>query len=83
MVICFDIIYGVYKQISDLLDDIVKLDDNEEFLMMGAEFMNRFLKDKDDPVKAHLALLNEDVVRLRGYLKHINYYNKRYFIPQN
>jgi hypothetical protein len=83
MIICFDIIYVVYKQVADLLDDVVKLDDNEEFLMMGAEFMNRFLKDKDDPVKAHLALLNEDVVRLRWYLKHINYYNKRYFIPQS
>lgn len=83
MIICFDIIFEVYGEVSDLLQDIVKLDDNEEFLMMGAEFMNRFLKDKDDAVKAHLALLNEDVVWLRWYLKHINYYNKRYFIPQN
>lgn len=82
MIVCFDIIYEVYREISDLLMEIVKLDDNEEFLMMGAEFMSRFLKDKDDPVKAHLALLNEDIVRLRWYLKHINYYNKRYFIPQ-
>ncbi len=82
MIVCFDIIYQIYGQTSDLLWDIVQLDDNEEFLMMGAEFMNRFLKDKDDPVKAHIALLNEDVVWLRGYLKHINYYNKRYFIPQ-
>lgn len=83
MIVCFDIIYQVYGQISDLLMDIVKLDDNEEFLMMGIEFMNRFLKDKDDAVKAHISLLNEDVVWLRGYLKHVNYYNKRYFIPQN
>jgi hypothetical protein len=83
MILCFDIIYQVYQKNADLLKAVVQLDDNEEFLMMGAEFMNRFLKDKDDPVKAHLALLNEDVVWLRGYLKHINYYNKRYFIPQN
>jgi hypothetical protein len=82
MIICFDLIYQVYHKVSDLLMSVVQLDDNEEFLMMGTEFMNRFLKDKDDPVKAHLALLNEDVVWLRGYLKHINYYNKRYFIPQ-
>ena len=62
---CFDIIYQVYQKNTDLLMAIVQLDDNEEFMMMGAEFMNRFLKDKDDPVKAHLALLSEDVVWLR------------------
>jgi len=83
MIACFDIIYQVYHSHHDILKHIVRLDDNGEFLMMGAEFMNRFLKDKDDPVKAHLALLNEDVVWLRWYLKHINYYNKRYFIPQS
>jgi len=65
MIVCFDIIYDVYGQIADLLMEIVKLDDNEEFLMLGAEFISRFLKDKDDAVKAHLALLNEDIVRLR------------------
>ena len=65
MIICFDIIFKIYREISELLDSVVKLDDNEEFMMMGIEFMYRFLKDKEDAVKAHQDLLKEDIVRLR------------------
>lgn len=34
MIICFDIIFKVYTQISELLDNVIRLDDNEEFMMM-------------------------------------------------
>ena len=61
----------------------VEFDDNKEFFSILKENWIDFLKKiwkKSELEKENLFSI-EDFLRLRGVLKHITYYNKRYLIP--
>ena len=76
--------------IDNLLDQFwaafsifVEMDDNREFFSIlkdnWIDSFKRLWKKSDVEKLASLSI--EDLLRLRGVLKHITYYNKRYLIP--
>jgi hypothetical protein len=80
------------KIISQLLEEFgfalslfTEFDDNKAFFSLLWENWKDFVKvaspagRNDEPL--NVALSAEDLLRLRGTLKHITYYNKRYLIP--
>lgn len=64
-----------------LLTNRVHLDDNEEYLWFWFQNRKSYCEWKED-TKIFGDLVGEDIIRFRGYLKTITYYNKRYFIPR-
>lgn len=73
------IIYRLYSKYEKLIELRIKIDDNQYFLEVGADcwwiFVNKEL-NTDYQITA------EDILWLRGYLKHITYYNKRFITPK-
>ena len=56
----------------------IEFDDNRMFFSLLWENWKDFIKGKE---AGQVMLTAEDSLRLRGTLKHITYYNKRYLIP--
>jgi hypothetical protein len=56
----------------------VEFDDNKDLFELLRENRKRFIEKKE---LSQIVFSPEDVLRLRGTLKHITYYNKRYLIP--
>lgn len=64
-----------------LFDPRINLDDNTSFLAIGVANRKSYSKGKaTDQLATDLS--GDDVVRFRGFLKSITYYNKRYIIPK-
>ena len=63
----------------------VEFDDNKEFFSILRENWVEFLKKmwKKSELEKENSFSIEDFLRLRGVLKHITYYNKRYLIPSS
>ena len=63
----------------------VEFDDNKEFFSILKENWMEFLKKmwKKSELEKENSFSIEDFLRLRGVLKHITYYNKRYLIPSS
>ena len=63
----------------------VEFDDNKEFFSILRENWIEFLKKmwKKSELEKENSFSIEDFLRLRGVLKHITYYNKRYLIPSS
>ena len=71
------------EQFGSIFAIFVEFDDNKQFFSIIKENWIDFLKKmgkKSDQQKQEL-FSTEDLLRLRGVLKHITYYNKRYLIP--
>ena len=84
-------LYSAWSTMIDILLEqfwsifaiFVEFDDNKQFFSIIKENWIDFLKKlwkKSDLQKQDLFSI-EDLLRLRGVLKHITYYNKRYLIP--
>jgi len=58
-----------------------EFDDNKMFFSLLRENWKDFTKGKEHLNHDELGLTTEDLLRFRGVLKHITYYNKRYLIP--
>jgi hypothetical protein len=58
-----------------------EFDDNKEFFHLLRENRKHFMKGKEHFDHKELGVNADDLLRLRGALKHITYYNKRYLIP--
>ena len=81
-----------YPFFSDLFNELAQkrkplrelrigLDDNESYFQIGYENRKHFIQQKtDEDIMSGIA--GEDIIRLRGYLKNIRYYNIRFLIPQ-
>jgi len=85
---------SLFKIWCNLIDDLleqfwlafsifVEFDDNKEFFSILKENWLEFLKNlwKKSDNEKQLAFSFEDLLWLRGVLKHITYYNKRFLIP--
>lgn len=76
-----NIINTLYEKYQDILEAILHIDDNEDFLRMGEENRERFTKKTPIP-DIQKQITGEDYLWFKGYLKSITYYNKRFFIPK-
>lgn len=58
----------------------IHLDDNKEYFQIGYENRKYFILNKtsEDIITG---VVGEDIIRLRGYIKNIRYYNIRYVVP--
>lgn len=80
--------HGFHSVMNKILSDYnqifkyrIQVDDNKSFLHVG--FLTRkSLVDGKTVEEAQQSLVGEDILRFRGYLKNITYYNKRYLIPK-
>lgn len=75
------IVNTIYEEHKDILETIITIDDNSEFLRMGEENRDRFTKKVPIP-EIQKQITGEDYLRFKWYLKNITYYNKRFFIPK-
>lgn len=76
-----DMIETLVIRYEHLLSSRVLVDDNEKYLEFGLHNWTTYCEGRQDA--AILGdLVWEDIIRFRGYLKTITYYNKRYFIPR-
>jgi hypothetical protein len=72
----------VIQRYEDMISKRIKIDDNKGFLDIGGEQWISFIDGKSDQ-EILTDVIGEDMMWLRGYLKNISYYNKRYLIPSN
>ncbi|MDR2541500.1 MAG: hypothetical protein LBD11_07250 [Candidatus Peribacteria bacterium] len=73
-----EVIEQVLAEFSFAFTIFVEFDDNKDFFDLLRENWKRFIAKKD---ASQIVFAPEDVLWLRGTLKHITYYNKRYLIP--
>jgi hypothetical protein len=66
------------REFDVALTMFAEFDDNKMFFSLLWENWKDFIKGK---TSAQVILSAEDLLWLRGTLKHITYYNKRYLIP--
>ena len=64
-----------------LLELWIQLDDNLQYFALGAQNRTKFI-DKKNSEQIAADISGEDVVRCRGFLKSITYYNKRIVRPK-
>lgn len=76
-----NIINTLYEIHKDILQAIITIDDNTEFLKIGEENRERFTRKITTP-DIQKQITWEDYLRFKWYLKNITYYNKRFFIPK-
>ncbi|AHB41386.1 hypothetical protein P148_SR1C00001G0595 [candidate division SR1 bacterium RAAC1_SR1_1] len=75
------IISNLFEKYKDILQEIITIDDNLDFLRIGEENLERFTKKVPIP-DIQKQITGEDYLWFKGYLKNITYYNKRFFIPK-
>ena len=77
------LIDALLEQFGTAFSIFVEFDDNKEFFSILKENRMEFLKKlwKKSELEKENSFSIEDFLRLRGVLKHITYYNKRYLIP--
>jgi uncharacterized membrane protein YsdA (DUF1294 family) len=73
-----EVIHQLLSEFSFAFALFVEFDDNKDLFGLLRENRKRFIGKKE---LAQITFTPEDVLRLRGTLKHITYYNKRYLIP--
>lgn len=66
------------KEYQQVIEFFIEFDDNREFLNLLRQNWKSF--EKKTKKKAE-RFSREDVLRMRGVLQHITYYNKRFLIP--
>ena len=71
------------EQFWTIFSIFVEFDDNKEFFSILKENRIEFLNNswKNSELEKENSFSIEDLLRLRGVLKHITYYNRRYLIP--
>lgn len=74
-----DIIYDIYTRYKEALEIRVDIDDNKYFLDVWADCWIIYISKEKD---IFAPLKWEDMLRFRGFLKNVTYYNKRYIIPK-
>jgi len=75
------IIKEIYLTYYSIIEKWISLDDNTKYIDLAINNWNKFTKwMTKEQIKNNL--IGEDIMRLRGFLKNISYYNKRFVIPQ-
>lgn len=75
-----DIIQTLLKTFSTILLKRISIDDNKEVFILLWDNRTKFIENKktEEIVKS---ISWEDIIRFKWFLKNINYYNKRFIIP--
>jgi hypothetical protein len=64
-----------------ILSQWIALDENKDYFKIGKNNRINYINNKsEDQITGET--IGEDVIRFRGYVKTISYYNKRYLIPK-
>ena len=76
----YDALYQTIMELQPLLDLWCGLDDNQQFFELFDKNWKAYIVNKKvDTLYKDLSI--DDIVRFRGLLKNITYYNKRFVIP--
>lgn len=75
------IIIDIQNQFKPILEILITLDDNQDFLRIWIE-NRKFFTDKKIEDKIIKSISWEDILRFKWYLKNITYYNKRFLTPR-
>jgi len=64
-----------------MLKHWIQIDDNKEYLKIGYNNWIQYIEKKTlETIKKQI--ISEDIIRFKGFLKNISYYNKRFLMPQ-
>lgn len=75
------IINDLQADFNEIIKHRIEIDDNKEYLKIGADNRLQFTGKKNlEETKKNI--ISEDIIRFKGYLKNLTYYNKRFLMPQ-
>lgn len=74
-------IENIWQEYREMLDLWILLDDNQDYMYIGFNNWTIWLEQHGATRQSLTLLTDEDCLWLRGYYKHITYYNKRFLIP--
>ncbi len=76
-----EIITSLQADFNEIIRYRIEIDDNKEYLKIGYDNRRSFSAHKDiEELKKKIII--EDIIRFKGFLKNISYYNKRFIMPQ-
>lgn len=75
------LIENISKEFNQFLDIISITDDNIAFLKIWTDSRHSLILNTKNKNTLTKEISGEDILRLYGYLKNINYYNKRFLLP--
>ncbi len=76
-----DIINMLQADFNEIMKHRIEIDDNKDYLKIGADNWIQFSNNKDLE-ETKKKIISEDIIRFKGFLKNITYYNKRFLMPQ-
>ncbi len=75
------IINTLQADFNEIIKHRIEIDDNKEYLKIGYDNRSAFVINKSlEDIKKNI--ISEDILRFKGFLKNISYYNKRFLMPQ-
>lgn len=75
------IIDDLQADFNEIIKHRIEIDDNKDYLKIGYENRMSFANGKTlEDIKKKI--ISEDIIRFKGFLKNITYYNKRFLMPQ-
>lgn len=74
-------INDLQAEFNEILKHWIAIDDNKEYLKIGYENRIKFCGNKSLE-ETKKKIISEDIIWFKWFLKNINYYNKRFLMPQ-
>jgi len=76
-----DSINTLQADFNEIIKHRIEIDDNKEYLKIGYD--NRIVFSSNKSIaETKKKIISEDIIRFKGFLKNISYYNKRFLMPQ-
>jgi len=76
-----NIINDLQADFNEILKYRIEIDDNKDYLKIGYNNRASFVNNKS-LAETKKKIISEDIIRFKWFLKNINYYNKRFLMPQ-
>lgn len=77
-----DIISVLQADFNEIIKHRIEIDDNHDYLRIAYENWIFFSKGNKSLEEIKKNIISEDIIRFKGFLKNITYYNKRFLMPQ-
>ncbi|MCX6824875.1 MAG: hypothetical protein NTY80_01505 [candidate division SR1 bacterium] len=75
------IINDLQADFNEIIKHWIEIDDNKEYLKIGYDNRIAF-SGKKGLEEIRKKIISEDILRFKGFIKNITYYNKRFLMPQ-
>lgn len=76
-----EIINDLQADFNEIIKHRIEIDDNKDYLKIGYDNRISFSGNKSLE-ETKKKIISEDIIRFKGFLKNITYYNKRFLMPQ-